>query len=65
MHIYRQISLILYAVITEIESEYTREILNIRNYRLELENNSVTARVGIYINETLSYVVINLSTGDL
>ena len=26
---------------TKIESEFTREILNIRNYRLELENNSV------------------------
>ena len=31
-------------------------MLNIINYRLELENNSVKARVGIYINESLSYV---------
>ena len=41
---------------TEIEKDYDKEILNIHNYKLELEYNSIKARVGIYIDESIHYI---------
>ena len=41
---------------TEIEKDYDKELLNINKYKLELENNSIKARVGIYIDESIAYI---------
>ena len=39
----------------EIESSFNADLLNIKNYNFELENNSSKARVGIYISKNVEY----------
>ena len=41
---------------TEVETAYDHGILKIKNFSLELENNCIKARVGIYVGDSLNYV---------
>ena len=40
---------------TEIERDYETENLKINDYRLEMENNSLKSRTGVYVRDTIDY----------
>ena len=40
---------------TEIQNGFPEQILNCRNYRLELEKNDLKKRVGFYVKQDLKY----------
>ena len=47
----------------EIEKDYDYATLNLKNFCLEVENNSVKSRVGIFINNEVTYKRMDLLEG--
>ena len=47
----------------EIEKDYDYTTLNLENFCLEVENNSVKSRVGIFINNEITYKRMDLLEG--